>query len=66
MCSKGHVMQLLTYNPYLDEDITEVICDKCNTDIIVAEGFNHCEACAKDVKEENPCDYHKHCVPQFG
>ena len=50
-------MKRLTYNPYANEGILTVDCDKCDKEINVKEGFYHCEDpnCGED--------FHTQCVP---
>ena len=50
-------MKRLTFNPYANEGILSVNCDKCYKEINVKEGFYSCEDpnCGED--------FHTLCVP---
>jgi hypothetical protein len=61
-CLKGHVMELIDTNPYADEGIKEVTCDKCEKPIAVSGGFYHCKICGDDKEGILPCDYHYSCA----
>jgi len=63
-CLKGHIMERLTTNPYASEGVPEVICDKCNKEIRVNNGFYHCKQCCGGGDSDSPCDYHSGCCPK--